>query len=194
MTDNLAKHYLENIIPEFRYLKKLGDRAMEQLDDEQFFITLDPESNSVAIIVKHLAGNMRSRWMDFLASDGEKADRFRDQEFVVDANTTRDEVIEWWERGWRYVFDAIEPLSPEEVTRTVTIRQEPHTVLQAINRQLGHYAAHVGQIVFLAKHLKSTEWKTLSVPRGQSEQINQMMIERLKNKKDEPGGLIRHKS
>ena len=187
MTDNLAKHYLENIIPEFRYLKKLGDRAMEQLDDEQFFITLDPESNSVAIIVKHLAGNMRSRWMDFLTSDGEKADRFRDQEFVVDANTKRDEVIDWWERGWRYVFDAIEPLSPEEVTRTVTIRQEPHTVLQAINRQLGHYAAHVGQIVFLAKHLKSTEWKTLSVPRGQSEQFNQKMVERLKDKNDKSG-------
>jgi len=187
MTDNLAKHYLENIIPEFRYLKKLGDRAMEQLDDEQFFITLDPESNSVAIIVKHLAGNMRSRWMDFLTSDGEKADRFRDQEFVVDANTKRDEVIDWWERGWRYVFDAIEPLSPEEVTRTVTIRQEPHTVLQAINRQLGHYTAHVGQIVFLAKHLKSTEWKTLSVPRGQSEQFNQKMVERLKDKNDKSG-------
>ena len=194
MAENLARHYLENVIAEFRSLKKLGDRAMEQLDDEQFFVTLDAESNSVAIIVKHLAGNMRSRWVDFLTSDGEKPDRRRDQEFIIDANTKRAEVVEWWERGWRHVFDAIEPLRPEDVMRTVTIRQEPHTVLQAINRQLGHYATHVGQIIFLAKHMKSTDWKTLSVPRGQSEQINQMMNERMKNKKDEPGGLIRHKS
>ena len=178
MPENLAQHYLENVIAEFRSLKKLGDRAMEQLDDEQFFLTLDAESNSVAILVKHLAGNMRSRWVDFLASDGEKPDRHRDQEFIIDASTNRAEVVEWWERGWRYVFDAIEPLRPEDVTRTVMIRQEPHTVLQAINRQLGHYATHIGQVVFLAKHLKSTEWKTLSVPRGQSEQFNQTMTER----------------
>ncbi len=193
MPENLAQHYLENVISEFRYLKKLGDRAMEQLDDEQFFVTLDPDSNSVAIIVKHLAGNMRSRWMDFLTSDGEKLDRARDQEFIVDDVATRDEVIEWWEQGWRYVFDAIEPLRPEDAMRTVAIRQEPHTVVQAINRQLGHYASHVGQIVFLAKHLKSTEWKTLSVPRGQSEQFNLKMIERMKNKKDEAGDLTHHK-
>jgi hypothetical protein len=179
MSENLAQHYLENAIAEFRSLKKLGDRAMEQLDDEQFFVTLDAESNSVAIIVKHLAGNMRSRWVDFLTSDGEKPDRHRDQEFVIDAHTKRADVIEWWERGWRYVFDAIEPLRPEDTMRSVMILQKPHTVLQAINRQLGHYASHVGQIVFLAKHLKSAEWKTLSVPRGQSEQINRMMIERL---------------
>jgi hypothetical protein len=193
MTDNFAKNYLESAIAEFRYLKKQGDRAMEQLDDQQFFVTLDAESNSVAIIVKHLAGNMRSRWMDFLTSDGEKPDRFRDQEFIVDANTARDEVMAWWDRGWRYVFDALEPLSPEDVTRTVMIRSEPHTVVQAINRQLGHYAGHVGQIVFLAKHLKSAEWKTLSVPRGQSEQFNQMMIERLRNKRDQERGLIHHR-
>src|SRR6266545_3065107 len=168
--------------------------SMRVLEEERFFVTLDAESNSVAIIVKHLAGNMRSRWVDFLTSDGEKPDRRRDQEFIIDANTKRAEVVEWWERGWRHVFDAIEPLRPEDVMRTVAIRQEPHTVLQAINRQLGHYAMHVGQIIFLAKHMKSTDWKTLSVPRGQSEQINQMMIERMKNKKDEPGGLIRHKS
>ncbi len=182
MAENFAQNYLESAIAEFRYLKKQGDLAMEQLDDDQLFVALDPESNSVAVIVKHLAGNMRSRWMDFLTSDGEKPDRFRDREFIVDANTTRGEVIEWWERGWRYVFDALEPLSPEDVTRTVMIRGEPHTVVQAVNRQLGHYAGHVGQIVFLAKHLKSAEWKTLSVPRGQSEQFNQTMIERLKNK------------
>src|SRR5215813_1515732 len=106
MPENLAPHYLESVIGEFRYLKKLGDRAMRQLDDEQFFATLDPESNSVAVIVKHLAGNMRSRWMDFLTSDGEKPDRHRDQEFIVDALATRAKVIEWWERGWKYLFDA----------------------------------------------------------------------------------------
>ena len=179
MHENLAQHYLENVIAEFRSLKKLGDRAMEQLDDEQLFVTLDAESNSVAVLVKHLAGNMRSRWTDFLTSDGEKPDRYRDQEFVIDSNTKRAELIEWWERGWRYVFDAIEALRPEDMMRTVTVRQESQTVLQAINSRLTHYAGHVGQIVFLAKHLKSTEWKTLSVPRGQSEQFNQMMIERL---------------
>ncbi|HEX2491606.1 MAG TPA: GNAT family N-acetyltransferase [Blastocatellia bacterium] len=182
MSENLAQHYLENVIAEFRSLKKLGDRAMEQLDDEQFFVTLDPESNSIAVIVKHMAGNMRSRWVDFLTSDGEKPDRYRDQEFIIDENAKRAEVVELWERGWRHVFDAIEPLRPDDVMRTVIIRREPHTVLQAINRQLGHYATHVGQIIFLAKHLKSTEWKTLSVPRGQSEQFNQMMIERLQNR------------
>lgn len=190
MPENLAQHYLENVISEFRYLKKLGDRAMEQLDDEQFFVTLDPEGNSIAILVKHLAGNMRSRWMDFLTSDGEKPDRHRDQEFIVDAVATRAEVIEWWERGWKYLFDALNPLQPEDVTQTVMIRQEPHTIVQAIHRQLGHYAMHVGQIVFLAKHLKSTEWKTLSVPRGQSEQFNRKMNERMKNKKNEAGGPI----
>ena len=182
MSENLAQHYLENVIAEFRSLKKLGDRAMEQLDDEQFFVTLNPESNSIAVIVKHLAGNMRSRWVDFLTSDGEKPDRYRDQEFIIDENAKRAEVVELWERGWRHVFDAIEPLRPDDVMRTVIIRREPHTVLQAINRQLGHYAAHVGQIIFLAKYLKSTEWKTLSVPRGQSEQFNQIMTERLQNR------------
>ncbi|MCG3162140.1 MAG: hypothetical protein JMDDDDMK_03380 [Acidobacteria bacterium] len=194
MPENLAPHYLETAIAEFRNLKKLGDRAMEQLDSEQFFIALDPESNSVAVIVKHLAGNMRSRWVNFLTSDGEKPDRHRDQEFIIDANTTRDDLTQWWEQGWKYVFDAVEALKPEDVTRTVMIRQEPHTVAQAISRQLSHYATHVGQIVFLAKHLKSAEWKTLSVPRGQSEQFNQMMIERMKEKQHQPTGLIHHKS
>jgi hypothetical protein len=183
MSEHLAQHYLENVIAELHSLKKQGARAMEQLDDEQFFVTLDAESNSVAILVKHLAGNMRSRWVDFLTSDGEKPDRHRDREFVLDENTKRADVIEWWEQGWRYVFDAIEALRPEDLMRTVTIRQEPHTVLKAIHRQLTHYAGHVGQIVFLAKHLKSAEWKTLSVPRGQSEQINRMMIERLQKRR-----------
>ncbi len=181
MADELAKHYLENAISEFRLLKKQGERAMEQLADEEFFVTLDPESNSIAILVKHLAGNMRSRWVDFLTGDGEKPDRFRDQEFVLDDTVSRDDLMNWWGQGWQHVFNALEPLQAEDVMRTVVIRAEPHTVVQAINRQLTHYASHIGQIVFLAKHLKSANWKTLSVPRGQSEQFRQMMIERMKN-------------
>lgn len=180
MSETLASHYLENAIAEFRSLKRLGDRAMEQLNDEQFFVTLDPESNNIAIIAKHLAGNMRSRWVDFLTSDGEKPDRHRDQEFIIDDATTRADVMEWWERGWKYLFDALEALGPDDLMRTVIIRQEPHTVIQAISRQLRHHAMHVGQIVFLAKHLKSAEWKTLSIPRGKSDQFNRMMIERLR--------------
>ena len=180
MANNLAQHYLENVISEFRIMQKQGERAIAQLNDEQLFVTLDPESNSVAILVKHLAGNMRSRWTDFLTSDGEKPDRQRDSEFILDANTTRADVLQWWEQGWRCLLDALEALQPDDALRTVVIRLEDHTVVQAINRQLTHYAAHVGQIVFLAKHLKSSAWQTLSVPRGQSEQFNQKMIERIK--------------
>ena len=179
MPDDASRHYLENVVSEFRMLKKQGERAMAQLDAEQFFVTLDPESNSIAILVKHLAGNMRSRWTDFLTDDGEKPDRFRDREFILDSGTTRDDVMNWWEQGWQCLFNALEPLEPEKVMREVMIRQEPHTVIQAINRQMTHYATHIGQIVFLAKHLKSTAWKTLSVPRGQSEQFNQRHYERL---------------
>ncbi len=192
MADELARHYLENVIGEFRLLKKQGERAMEQLNETEFFVTLDPESNSIAIIVKHLAGNMRSRWVDFLTGDGEKPDRFRDQEFELDEAATRDQVMNWWEQGWQHVFTALEPLRPEDANRTVIIRQEPHTVVQAINRQLTHYATHVGQIVFLAKHLKSANWKTLSVPRGQSEQFNQQHFERLKAKADQETLLSRY--
>jgi hypothetical protein len=149
----------------------MGERAMEQLRDEDFFVTIDAESNSIAILVKHLAGNMRSRFTDFLTSDGEKPDRFRDREFEVNAATTRADVMRWWEEGWSCVFAALEPLKAEDVMRTVTIRGEPHTALQAINRQIAHYAQHIGQIVFLAKHLRSSEWKTLSIPRGKSEEF-----------------------
>jgi hypothetical protein len=168
MTD-LAAQYLDEARRQFRGYKRLGEGAMAQLRDEDFFATLDPESNSVAILVKHLAGNMRSRFTDFLTSDGEKPDRFRDREFELNAATTRADVMKWWEEGWNCVFTTIAALKPEDVMRTVTIRGEPHTVLQAINRQIAHYAQHTGQIVFLAKHLRSNEWKTLSIPRGKSE-------------------------
>jgi len=173
MTTDPAAHYLEEARRQLRGHKRMGEGAMSQLRDEDFFVTLDPEANSVAILVKHLAGNMRSRFTDFLASDGEKTDRFRDREFELGPSTTRVEVMKWWEEGWACVFGAIESLKPEDVMRTVTIRGEPHTVLQAINRQIAHYAQHIGQIVFLAKHFLSTEWKTLSIPRGKSEEFNQ---------------------
>jgi hypothetical protein len=164
-----AAHYLDEARRQLRGHKRMGEGAMSQLKDEDFFVTLDPESNSVAILVKHLAGNMRSRFTDFLTTDGEKPDRFRDQEFQMTPATTRDDVMKWWNEGWACVLGAIEPLKPEDVMRTVTIRGEAHTVLQAINRQIAHYAQHIGQIVFLAKHLRSSEWKTLSIPRGKSE-------------------------
>ena len=146
---------------------------MAQLNDDEFFIALDEEANSIAVLVKHLAGNMRSRFVDFLSSDGEKPDRHRDQEFAIGAGTTREEVMRWWEAGWGHVFAALESLKPEDVMKTVTVRGEPHTVLQAIIRQIAHYAQHIGQMVFLAKHFRSSEWKTLSIPRGQSEEFKQ---------------------
>ena len=165
-----AAHYLDEARRQMRGHKRMGEAAMAQLRDEDFFVTLDPESNSVAILAKHLAGNMRSRFTDFLTSDGEKPNRFRDQEFELTASTTRAEIMQCWEEGWDCVFRAIDPLQPEDVMRAVTIRGEPHTVLQAINRQIAHYAQHIGQIVFLAKHLRSSEWKTLTIPRGKSEE------------------------
>jgi hypothetical protein len=174
MPHQLSPSYLQDSIGLFRYYKKLGDRAMAQCPDEALFIALDPESNSIAIIVKHLSGNMRSRWLDFLTTDAEKPDRNRDTEFESPANT-RAELIEQWERGWKYVFDALEPLTEADLTRTVTIRTEPHSVMQAINRQVAHYAHHVGQILFLAKHLtftKTGKWESLSVPRGKSADMN----------------------
>ncbi len=164
---------------EFRKIKALGDKAIAQLTDEELHVKLDAESNSVAIIMRHMAGNMRSRWTDFLTSDGEKPDRFRDREFE-DAPQTRPQLIAEWDEGWRRLFDALEPLSDSDLQRTVIIRSEPHSVYQAISRQVAHYAGHVYQILFLGKHLKGTGWTTLSVPRGQSEQFNRQMIERLK--------------
>jgi hypothetical protein len=172
MNSDIASHYLDEVRRQFRGHKRLAEGAMAQLKDEELFVALDPESNSIAILVKHLAGNMRSRFTGFLTTDGEKPDRDRDQEFEMTAATTRADVMRWWEEGWARVFATIEALKPEDVMRTVTIRGEPHTVLQAINRQIAHYAQHTGQIVFLAKHLRSSEWKTLSVPRGKSKEFN----------------------
>ena len=168
---DLATHYLEEIKRQLRGHKRMAEAAITQLDDDELFTLLDPESNSVAHLIKHIAGNAHSRFTDFLTTDGEKTDRFRDQEFEVSATTTREEVMRWWEEGWSIVFSTLDSLTPEDVSRTVTIRGEPHTVVQALNRALGHYAQHIGQIVFLAKHLRSKEWKTLSIPRGKSEEF-----------------------
>jgi uncharacterized protein DUF1572 len=170
----IAAHYIEEARRQMRGHKRMGENAMAQLKDEEFFVLLDPEANSVAILVKHLAGNMRSRFTDFLTSDGEKPDRFRDREFEVTPPTTRADVMKWWEDGWACVMRAIDGLKPEDVMRTVTIRGEPHTVLQAVNRQIAHYAQHIGQLVFLAKHLRSSEWRTLSIPRGKSEEFKKV--------------------
>jgi uncharacterized damage-inducible protein DinB len=173
MPHQFTTSYVKDSIDLFRYYKKLAERAMAQCPDEGLFTTLDAESNSIAIVVKHMAGNMRSRWMDFLTTDGEKPDRNRDTEFEQPPQT-RAELLELWERGWEYVFRALEPLTDADLTRTVPIRTEPHSVMQAINRQVAHYSHHIGQIVFLAKHLttKATgKWESLSVPRGQSKQF-----------------------
>ena len=167
----LAAHYLEEIKRQLRGHKRMAESAMAQLDDRDFFTAIDPESNSVAVIVKHIAGNARSRFTDFLTTDGEKPNRFRDQEFELSSATTRVEVMGWWEQGWTTVLATLDSLKPEDISRTITIRNEPHTIVQALNRALAHYAQHIGQIVFLSKHLRSKEWKTLSIPRGKSEEF-----------------------
>jgi hypothetical protein len=163
--------YLEDSLELLRYYKKLADRAMDQVTEEQLYETLDGEANSIAVIVKHMAGNMRSRWTDFLTSDGEKPDRDRDSEFV-DPPATRAALLQIWEDGWARVFAALEPLSDADMGRTITIRGEAHSVMQAINRQLGHYANHIGQIVLLAKHFARDRWQTLSVPKNKSAEFN----------------------
>lgn len=165
----MASHpCLEDALLQLRKYKGMAERAMEQIDDQAFFWTLDDEANSVALIVKHLAGNMRSRWRDFLTTDGEKPDRGRDREFVLADDDSRESLMQSWEEGWGLCFDAIEPLTAEEAGRTVTIRGEPHTVLEAVHRQLTHYAYHVGQIVLLAKHRAGSAWTSLSIPKGKS--------------------------
>ena len=164
--------YLGEAVRQFRGLRKVADRALAQTTPADFFATLDEESNSIALIVKHIAGNMRSRWSDFLTTDGEKEDRHRDSEFLVEPGDTRESLERRWKEGWGLLFSAIEPLEAEDLQRTVTIRGEPHSVLRAINRQIAHYAYHVGQLVFLAKHFAGSRWESLSIPRGQSEEFN----------------------
>ena len=167
------------VLDELEKTKKLADKAIAQLDDAQLWVKLDPEANSVAVLMRHMAGNMRSRWTEFRTTDGEKTDRHRDQEFE-EPTRTREELLAEWEDGWRRVFDALRPLSDADLQETVFIRAEPHSIYKAISRQVAHYSGHAYQILLLAKHLKGADWKTLSVPRGQSEEFNRRMIEKLK--------------
>jgi hypothetical protein len=160
--------FLEDSLTLLRYYKKLAEAAIAQVTDEQLFVILDPEMNSIALIAKHMAGNMHSRWTDFITRDGEKPGRNRDSEFV-EPPSSRGALMIMWEAGWKCVFSALEPLSQQDMTRTVTIRGEAHSVMQAINRQCNHYSYHCGQIVFLAKHFQHSQWKSPTIPRAQSE-------------------------
>jgi hypothetical protein len=175
MAHRFTTSYLEESLAVLRQYKQLAERAIAQVTDEQLLTALDEEMNSIAILVKHMAGNMRSRWTDFLTSDGEKPNRNRDNEFIEPPKTRR-ELMQLWEGGWARVFSALEPLSDADLTRTVIIRGEPHSVMQAITRQLAHYACHCGQIIFLAKHFQSNRWKSLSIPRNKSEEFNRRVL------------------
>lgn len=174
MATNPADLFLEDIRLQACKLKELADKALAQVRDEDLAVTLDPESNSLAMILQHLAGNLRSRWTDFLTTDGEKPDRHRDAEFEAHG-TSRADLLASWEEGWSRLFGTLDSLSVDDLGKTVPIRSEPHTVVQAINRGIAHAAYHVGQIVFLAKHFASADWRTLSIPRGKSREFTQEM-------------------
>ncbi|MBL7813358.1 MAG: DUF1572 domain-containing protein [Saprospiraceae bacterium] len=163
--------YLDSVKKQFAYYKMLGDKTFEQLSDEQLFWQFNAESNCVATIVKHLWGNMLSRWTDFLTTDGEKEDRNRDAEFENDI-LSRQDMLDKWEAGWQCFYQALESLTEEDLDRVIYIRNMGHTVMEAINRQLAHYPYHVGQIVFLGKMLCDEKWSSLSIPRGHSEAYN----------------------
>ncbi|HEV3219287.1 MAG TPA: DUF1572 domain-containing protein [Candidatus Acidoferrales bacterium] len=185
MAHQLTTSYSKDVVALFRQYKGLGERAIEQCPEDALFSTLDPESNSIAIIVKHMAGNMRSRWTDFLTSDGEKPDRNRDSEFE-EPPKKKAELLAMWEAGWKTMFDALEPLTDADMARTVMIRTEPHSVMQAINRQIAHLSYHVGQIVYLAKHftaIKTGSWASLTVPRKKSAQFNSDVAEGRKSQR-----------
>ena len=170
----IVTNFHNDALGSFRNYKKLAERAIEQVSDEEFFTALDAEANSIAVVVKHIAGNLHSRWTDFLTCDGEKPTRNRDLEFEM-AGDTRDSLMQFWEAGWKTLFDSIEPLTIDDFSKKVTIRGEPHTIVEAINRQITHYAYHVGQIVLLAKHFRSTDWQSLSVPRNRSTDFNKFL-------------------
>ena len=171
----MADNCLEDARREFRSLHRLAERALDQVEEADFFATLDPGSNSLAVLVKHVGGNLRSRWTDFLETDGEKPDRHRDTEFEIGPADTRGSLRERWDAGWQDLFGTLESLSPSDLEKVVTIRGEPHSVVKAIHRALAHAAVHVGQIVFLAKHWSGGAWKTLSIPRGKSEEFNRRL-------------------
>ncbi|HVE57848.1 MAG TPA: DUF1572 family protein [Pyrinomonadaceae bacterium] len=176
MNEQFIENYKTDTIEAFRNYKKLAERAIEQVTDDEYFRVIDEESNSIAVVVKHLGGNLRSRWTDFLTTDGEKADRDRDSEFVAETDT-REALDALWETGWNALFGTLEALRVEDFSRTVKIRGEDYSVVRAMNRSLAHTAYHVGQIAFLAKHFRASGWKTLSVPRGQSGEFNAYLAE-----------------
>ena len=176
---DLGAHTLDDAIARFRELKRLGDKAMAQVDDAGFFAAADPEANSIAVVVKHVAGNLRSRWKNFLNEDGEKPTRDRDSEFELDAAAdSREALIAAWEAGWAILLEELGALGGADLMRTVTIRHEPHTVVACIHRQLTHYGYHVGQIVLLARQARGTTWNSLSIPRRKSAEFNAAMKDR----------------
>jgi hypothetical protein len=172
-----AENYITDTLEAFRSYKKMAEKALAQVSDEEFFRAIDPESNPLAVIVKHIGGNLRSRWTEFLTTDGEKPDRFRDSEFVSEGDT-RASTMQLWATGWAALTATFESLRPEDLDKTVTIRTEEFTVVRAASRSLAHTCSHVGQIVFLAKHLRSSEWKNLSIPRNSSEEFRRYMAEK----------------
>lgn len=175
----IIENYHADAVQSFRNAKKMAERAIEQVSDEEFFAAIDAEANSIGVIVKHIAGNLSSRWTDFLMSDGEKPDRDRDTEFEM-IGDTRESLMQFWETSWQVLFNNVEPLKADDFSKTVTIRGEPHSIAEAINRQLTHYAYHIGQIVLLAKHFRSADWKTLSIPKNTSAEFNQYLTEQQK--------------
>jgi hypothetical protein len=166
--DDFDSDWLVDVRVQFEKMKRLAEGALAQAGDDQLNVALDAESNSLAVIAKHMAGNLRSRFTNFLTTDGEKPDRNRDGEFEIEGSVARQALMEDWERGWQVLFGALQSLTSADLRREVVIRGERHTVVQALNRQLTHHSYHVGQIVFLAKHLQSDRWKTLSLPRRRS--------------------------
>ncbi len=172
---NFPDHYLQNITREFRRYKALGDKTFSQVNEEQIQWRIHEESNSIAIIVKHMVGNMLSRWTQFLTEDGEKPWRHRDREFE-DPYRSKSEMLEAWESGWKCVFDALGQIDQQNFNTEVTIRGEKHSIIEALNRQLGHYAYHVGQIVMTARGILGTDWQSLSIPKGGSEEFNKSMF------------------
>jgi hypothetical protein len=168
---NATTSYLESVKKQFLYYKLLGEKAMDQLQPEQLFVALNEDTNSIAVIVKHISGNMLSRWTDFLTTDGEKEWRNRDGEFKNDL-LTKEAVLETWNKGWDCFLEALNSLKPEQLSDIIYIRNEGHTIIEAINRQLAHYPYHIGQIIFYAKLLKNGDWESLSIPRNKSKNYN----------------------
>lgn len=184
MSEEILQNFLDESAATFRSYKKLAEKAFEQVSDEEFFAVIDSESNSIALIIKHTGGNLRSRWTDFLTTDGEKPDRNRDAEFAA-GEETRENLLEIWETGWTVLFDSLESLTIDDLSKTIKIRGEEFTVVRAISRSVTHTAYHIGQIVFLAKHLRSSDWQTLSIPKNRSTAFNDYL-----DKKEDKGNYL----